>query len=117
MTIKRRDRALHKTDLSRRDRALHKTAGVSRRQIVEVAHMGDLGGAGVGAGMVGRYAVTYQLELVDCGKPKCKKMHGPYWYAYWRTAGRDSFSPTKMRSLYIGKKLRSAASVLKEKGK
>jgi hypothetical protein len=40
--------------------------------------------------------VTYQLELVLCGKPKCRKRHGPYWYAYW-TAG------SRTRKRYIGK--------------
>lgn len=46
--------------------------------------------------------VCYQLELVKCGKPKCKcaigKAHGPYWYAYFRQDG-------KLKSKYIGKVL------------
>jgi hypothetical protein len=41
--------------------------------------------------------VTYQLEHVLCGKPKCRKLHGPYWYAYWK---RDN----RVRKQYIGKK-------------
>ena len=45
-------------------------------------------------------AVTYQLEFVQCGKAKCRKWHGPYWYAYTRKDGRA-------RSLYIGKEFRT----------
>lgn len=42
--------------------------------------------------------VTYQLERVNCGK-KCNGCpHGPYWYAYYRSAGR-------VVSQYIGKTL------------
>lgn len=41
--------------------------------------------------------VTYQLEHVLCGKSKCKKLHGPYWYAYWKVEQR-------MHKRYVGKK-------------
>lgn len=45
---------------------------------------------------------TYRLELVSCGKERCKcvegKLHGPYWYAYW-TEG------SKTKSQYVGKSL------------
>lgn len=42
--------------------------------------------------------VTYQLERVQCGK-KCNGCpHGPYWYGYYRSAGR-------VVSKYIGKTL------------
>ena|SRR5205085_2896854 len=45
---------------------------------------------------------TYRLELVRCGKERCRcvegKLHGPYWYAYWTKGG-------KTRSQYVGKKL------------
>lgn len=58
-------------------------------------------------GKLERYSVTYQLELVMCGKPRCFKRHGPYWYAYW-TMGR------RTRSLYIGKEQRPASEVLAE---
>lgn len=45
--------------------------------------------------------VTYQLEKIKCGKA-CKGCpHGPYWYAYWKEAG-------KTRTKYIGKKLTTA---------
>jgi hypothetical protein len=60
------------------------------------------------AGSRDRYSVTYQRELVRCGKPKCRKWHGPYWYAYW-TVG------TRTRTLYIGKVLRPACDVLAER--
>ncbi|EDX82781.1 hypothetical protein S7335_1084 [Synechococcus sp. PCC 7335] len=48
--------------------------------------------------------VTYQLELVKCGKEKCRcvtegELHGPYWYAY-RKQGQ------KLKSWYIGKELK-----------
>ena len=43
------------------------------------------------------HAVTYELRPVLCGKPKCSKLHGPYWYAYWTQGGR-------VRTVYIGKK-------------
>lgn len=56
---------------------------------------------------LGGSSVTYQLELVQCGKPKCRKWHGPYWYAYWTSGGRT-------RSLYIGKRLRPAIEVATE---
>ena len=56
---------------------------------------------------LGGSSVTYQLELVQCGKPKCRRWHGPYWYAYWSAGGRT-------RSLYIGKRLRPAAEVATE---
>jgi hypothetical protein len=46
---------------------------------------------------------TYRLELVKCGKERCKRCakapaHGPYWYRYWKQDGRT-------RSQYIGKTL------------
>lgn len=53
-------------------------------------------------------SVTYQRELIQCGKPKCKRWHGPYWYAYWTTENRS-------RTLYIGRTLRPAAVVAVEK--
>jgi hypothetical protein len=48
-------------------------------------------------------SATLQLELVKCGKPRCRACkaapaHGPYWYAYWKHEGR-------MRTKYIGKEL------------
>jgi hypothetical protein len=48
--------------------------------------------------------ITYQLELVNCGKTACKRCkrgpaHGPYWYAYWTD------SRGKQHSKYIGKHL------------
>lgn len=43
-------------------------------------------------------SVTYQLERVRCGKACRGCPHGPYWYAYFRNAGR-------LVSKYIGKEL------------
>jgi hypothetical protein len=46
-------------------------------------------------------AGTLRLEMVKCGKDRCKKCergerHGPYWYLYFRRNG-------KLISRYIGK--------------
>jgi hypothetical protein len=46
-------------------------------------------------------AGTLRLEMVNCGKDRCKKCergegHGPYWYLYFRRNG-------KLASKYIGK--------------
>lgn len=57
---------------------------------------------------IGEASVTYQLEFVKCGKARCNKWHGPYWYAYWSAGG-------KTRTLYVGKTLRSAAEVANER--
>jgi hypothetical protein len=50
--------------------------------------------------------VTYQRELIRCGSKRwncqCKQPgggHGPYWFAYWRHAGRK-------RKRYIGVELK-----------
>ncbi len=50
--------------------------------------------------------ITYQSELVKCGKSKCRcategKLHGPYWYGYRKEKGR-------LKSWYIGKELEIA---------
>jgi hypothetical protein len=43
---------------------------------------------------------TLRRELVLCGKAKCKRLHGPYWYAYWQQGART-------RKVYVGKELPS----------
>ena len=45
---------------------------------------------------------TLRLQLVQCGKPHCKKWHGPYWYAFWKVNG-------KTRSAYVGSRERLVA--------
>jgi hypothetical protein len=46
--------------------------------------------------------ITYQRELVRCGKPRCKRCpHGPYWYAYFWDALAGRHGRTK--SQYVGK--------------
>jgi len=57
---------------------------------------------------LGDSSVTYQLQWMQCGKARCTKWHGPYWYAFWTSGGRS-------RSLYIGKTLRPASDVAVEK--
>lgn len=90
-------RTLHKTPPARKNKR--------KNPVVEVSATHDfVGRRGV------HYSVTYQRELVKCGKPKCRKWHGPYWYAYW-TEG------TRTRTLYIGKILRPAADVLTERSR
>lgn|GEM_PF-927251 len=48
--------------------------------------------------------ITYQLELVRCGKPTCRcavpgeRPHGPYWYLY-------RWNGQKVVSEYVGKVL------------
>ena len=57
---------------------------------------------------------TYQLEMVRCGKSRCRSCpHGPYWYQYWKEGGRT-------KSKYIGKasreeKFRFASEIAKSK--
>ena len=41
---------------------------------------------------------TLRLEHVLCGKPKCERQHGPYWYACFKESGR-------WRKVYIGRDL------------
>ncbi len=50
----------------------------------------------------------YALELVKCGKDRCRcanggKLHGPYWYLY-RHVGNRKYSKT-----YIGRELPAEA--------
>lgn len=81
---------------------LHKTRRPrAKNPVVEVSEVHDL--------VLGA-SVTYQREWILCGKKKCRKRHGPYWYAYWTAGGRT-------RTLYIGKVRRSASDVLKSKSK
>lgn len=52
--------------------------------------------------------VTYQQKFIWCSNRRCKRCatsktppHGPYWYAFFRTATTKG----RLRSKYIGKKL------------
>ncbi len=49
--------------------------------------------------------VTYRQQSVRCGKACGSCPHGPYWYAYWKEAGRA-------RSAYIGAELAAGISRL-----
>lgn len=42
--------------------------------------------------------VTYQLKWIQCGKRRCRKWHGPYWYAFARSGKR-------VKATYIGRTL------------
>lgn len=43
--------------------------------------------------------ITYQLEMVRCGKKSCETCpHGPYWYSYQREG-------KKVKSKYVGKEI------------
>lgn len=66
-----------------------------RKVIVETKH--DT------SGKLGARAVVYQRELVLCGKGNCSRLHGPYWYAYWRSAQKSLSGPSKLCKRYIGK--------------
>ena len=48
-------------------------------------------------------SVVYQLERVRCGKEGCKcskgNLHGPYWYAYYRSERTG-----RLVKKYLGKK-------------
>lgn len=94
--------------------ALHKKAPARRKNpVVETKRLERyednlVEGPSKRHGMRRSFSVTYQCELVQCGKPKCRKWHGPYWYAYWTADDRT-------RTLYIGKVLRPAREVLAER--
>jgi|GEM_PF-2705548 len=47
-------------------------------------------------------SATLRRQYVLCGKPRCRKWHGPYWYAFWHRGGA-------MKSAYIGSDARMAA--------
>lgn len=53
-----------------------------------------------------RKPCTFRLERVACGKESCstchgtKPAHGPYWYAYFETGGRET---PRMHKRYIGR--------------
>lgn len=59
--------------------------------VIETRHATELG-----------HAITYERRPVLCGKTGCRKLHGPYWYAYWTQGGR-------VRTVYIGKKWQAAS--------
>jgi len=53
--------------------------------------------------------VTYQLRFIRCGKPRCDRWHGPYWYAFYRDSapigGAGARKAGKTRCTYIGRTL------------
>lgn len=104
MAVNQRASVLRRVEAKNRkrvDRALG--GGSSSRVVVETVD--------------GPAGVTYQRELVKCGKAKCGKCkggpaHGPYWYAYTWKAQRGwygnapDFERGRTVSKYIGKELR-----------
>lgn len=50
----------------------------------------------VRTGKCGVRSITYQLRHVLCGKDGCLRLHGPYWYAYWKADHR-------LRTAYVGR--------------
>lgn len=66
---------------------------MAKRTVIHVKHVNETPG------------VTYQLEFIFCGKANCKKPHGPYWYAYWKS---DNRTVTR----YIGKKFKRVDRLL-----
>ncbi len=43
-------------------------------------------------------ALTFELRWVQCGKARCRKWHGPYWYA-------EQHRGERVRWVYVGAKL------------
>lgn len=43
-------------------------------------------------------SLTFELRAIQCGKGRCRKWHGPYWYAAQKKEGRT-------RWVYVGKRL------------
>jgi hypothetical protein len=43
-------------------------------------------------------AITFELRWIQCGKARCRKWHGPYWYAEQRKGDR-------VRWVYVGREL------------
>lgn len=79
-------------------RALHKTAKKAEK------NKGSRARARIVVETKNFWPITYQRELVKCGKPKCSRCrrgpaHGPYWYAYWRSLTNGG----RLVSRYIGK--------------
>jgi hypothetical protein len=91
----------------RRTSPLHKTPGAPsrgpRRPIPRPSESASLERA---IRRVPRGA-TLRLQWVDCGK--CRKWHGPYWYAFWFVDG-------KTRSEYVGSDRKLAAFVARRGG-
>jgi hypothetical protein len=46
----------------------------------------------------------FRRQWIDCGKPKCRKLHGPYWYAFWKDGRKE-------RSAYVGSEAKLRALV------
>ncbi|MDH5371844.1 MAG: hypothetical protein OEX97_02755 [Acidimicrobiia bacterium] len=66
-----------------------------RLLILATAHLERSGALPPGV----RADVKLRQQRIRCGKPNCTRCpHGPYWYAYWREAGRR-------KSRYVGKLL------------
>jgi hypothetical protein len=49
----------------------------------------------------GATKITLQRKLIRCGDRSCEKLHGPYWYGYFKLDGRT-------RCVYIGRELSPA---------
>jgi hypothetical protein len=79
----------NRTPAPRRRRGLDKIASSSKpkKSLEEIANS---------IAHLGR--ITLQRKLILCGKPRCSKFHGPYWYAFWKTDGAT-------RCRYIGRRL------------
>jgi len=60
-----------------------------------------------------RTPITYQREFVSNGHGG--QQIGPYWYAYYRP--RIHGVAGRLRSLYIGRRWRSVAEVLRRAGR
>lgn len=93
-------RALHKVrrrsaDVGRRAKPANPSASTPAGRLFQLAKRVPAG-------------ATLRRQRVQCGKPGCRRWHGPYWYAFWFAGGRT-------RSAYIGKDAR-LSEFLRERG-
>lgn len=102
-----------------RKRPPHRSAGAAKptlgkardRRSSALPKAGSAGGTHPIERRGGRFQghpVTYQLEHVLCNKSGCRRLHGPYWYAYWWADGRT-------QKKYIGAQFRTVSQKLRNK--
>lgn len=100
------DLGLHKTATAE-DLGLHKTEAAAVLRLQKMARRIEA----IEAQRKRRSGVTFRLQFVKCGKAKCRKWHGPYWYAAWKDGRRT-------RTAYVGsaKRMRALVRLLPDRG-
>ncbi len=56
------------------------------------------------------FTITLQRELVLCGRKRCRKLHGPYWYAYVQ-------SDRRVLTVYVGRELDVGKAITRMRAK